>query len=100
MGLQMSANRKVVVRMIISAEAQAKLQHMRESDDFCCITLKSDYDFVWDIYVVWSETSEYKPNEIKGHTSISVCNHSHEELDDAVEHLHQYWTSQRTRVGT
>lgn len=75
--------------VLISDAAQRKLQEIRESHDFCCITIKSDFDYVWDIDVVWDEE--------RFHRLVIVCpDHSHEELNDAVDHLHDYWKANRT----
>lgn len=63
-------------------ESQDKLTKIRDSGTFCCLTIKSDYNFMWDIYLTISElTGSNNDHSISHHVS-------NEDLDAAVTELY------------
>jgi hypothetical protein len=61
-----------------------KLQEMRESEEFCCIELVSDYAYVWDIRFV----HENWQNE---HGHVFRLLGSYVDLTEAIEDFHEHW---------
>lgn len=61
--------------MKLTKISQKRLKELRESGDWCCLEIKSDYDYVWDIYLY--------PARRKRH-EITIRSGSHEDLNDAV----------------
>ena len=61
-----------------------KLQEMRESEEFCCIELVSDYAYVWDIRFVHE-------NWLNEHGHLFRTLGSYNELDKAIEDFYKHW---------
>lgn len=62
------------------------LQTVRESGEFCCIEINSDYHYVWDLRFVHENWADEK-----GHIVRNACDHSHDTLAEAIEHFCQWW---------
>lgn len=60
------------------------LQEMRESGDFCCIDLRSEYDFAWDIVAVRTIIPEHERKSISTIT---------ESLAEAILSAYSWWKS-------
>ena len=69
--------------------AMLKLQEIRESEDFCCIEVDSDFDFVWDIRFAFAEPEE-------GHLFRTIG--SYHRLDDAIEKFYYLWKTGKLRA--
>ena len=65
---------------MISKVSQTKLKKIRESGKFCCIRIESDYDYVWDIFLI--------PAKSIGHV-ITYESGCHEDLNKAVNSIYK-----------
>lgn len=68
-------------------ESMKKLQEMRESDEFCCIKIDSDYHFVWDISFVYQEKMFTTPESHKWRKIPT----SFDRLSDAIREMYDLW---------
>ncbi len=78
-------------------DALTKFQEMRESNDFCCLNILSDYDFVWGVDYDWSEfgeTSKYgEAKDYEGHVRHVVGGFNSYTLDEAINEAYDAWTA-------
>lgn len=68
---------------MISKESQKMLTEIRDSCKFCCISIKSDFNYVWYIDLTKDDRTdnlEHKPN-------YRTC--AHEDLNDAVKEIYE-----------
>lgn len=68
----------------------AALQHfqeMRDSGQFCCLEIASDYMYVWDVQYAWSEQLP----GVTTHEVRVVAGGSWPTLDQALENAYSLW---------
>jgi len=67
---------------MLTKESQKKLTKIRNSGLFCCIEIKSDYNFVWDITLRMAE----QPNDVH---HVTHKTYSYEDLNEAVDKIYE-----------
>ena len=66
--------------------ALQRFQEMRESGEFCCLEIYSDYAYVWEINYAWAETPSATPHQRRG-----VPGGAWPTLDSAIENAYTLW---------
>lgn len=77
--------------MLLTEDSQEKLKKIRNSGCFCCITIKSDYMYVWDIYLTPAERTIKLPDGTLGSSphEVKYRSGSYEDLNDAVNSIYK-----------
>jgi hypothetical protein len=71
--------------VLLTEDSQQKLKELRDSHNWCCITIRSDYCYVWDVYL----TRGYRPGIREDDHKPCVISGSWEDLNDAVNEVYK-----------
>jgi hypothetical protein len=67
--------------VLLNENSQKKLKKIRESGKFCCVTVKSDYMYVWDVYLTEAKQTNDKHE-------ITYRSGAYENLNDAINSIY------------
>lgn len=81
--------------MNITKEAQDKLAELRDSHKWCCIEIKSDYNYVWDVYLTRASFGRDEGDHI-----VSVSSGSYEDLNQAISAVYKRAKAYLAKEGT
>lgn len=69
-------------------EQWARLEELRGSLEFCCVSLDSDYNFVWDVFVTREDDAAHERYILSGP-------YSYEKLGNAIDAAWRNWKSEQ-----
>ena len=76
--------------MLLKKASQDKLKKIRDSGLFCCIDIKSDYNYVWDIYLTPAEQTIKLPDGTFGNSphEVKYKSGSYSDLNKAIDKIY------------